>query len=81
MVIVIMVVIDLPNWAKPAAVMAICQPSPLFPASPADRHRRAAVPLHCRTLRNRLREEAGEGFALDPLGPAAPDPDSLSNGF
>jgi hypothetical protein len=23
----------------------------------------------------------GEGAALDPLGPAAPDPDSLSNGF
>jgi hypothetical protein len=26
-------------------------------------------------------KKPGEGFALDPLGPAAPNPDSLSKGF
>jgi hypothetical protein len=29
----------------------------------------------------KLLKKPGEGFALDPLGPAAPDPDSSSNGF
>jgi hypothetical protein len=35
---------------------------------------------HSGTVEAMLDGDSGEGFALDPLGPAAPDPDSLSRG-